>query len=70
MRCEEVWCEEVWFMWFMWFYEMLWLTLLFNRIRYEIKINIEIRGCFEILESFGGERVNKIRFDGSINKEN
>ena len=61
MRCEEA--------WFMWFYEMLWLILLFNRIRYENKINIEIRGCFEILESFGGERVNKIRFAGSINKE-
>jgi len=45
------------------------LILLFNRIRYENKINIEIRGCFEILESFVGERVNKIRFDGSINKE-
>jgi len=49
---------------------MLCLILLFNRIRYEIKINIEIRGCFKILESFWGERVNKIRFDGSIYKEN
>jgi len=39
---------------------------LFNKIRYENKINIKLRGCFEILESFGGERVNKIRFDGSI----
>ena len=48
---------------------MRWLILLFNRIRYENKINIEIRGCFKILESFGVERVNKIRFDGSINKE-
>ena len=26
-------------------------------------------GCFEILESFVGERVNKIRYDGSISKE-
>ena len=26
-------------------------------------------GSFEILESYVGERVNKIRFDGSINKE-
>ncbi len=47
---------------------MLWLILLFNKIRYENKINIEIRGCFEILESFGGEGVNKIRFDGNINR--
>jgi len=46
------------------------LILLFNRIRFENKINIEIRGCFEILESCGGERVNKIRFDGSINRGN
>jgi len=29
---------------------------LFNKIRFENKINIEMRGCFEILESFGGER--------------
>jgi len=27
------------------------LILLFNRIRFENKINIEIRGCFENLES-------------------
>ena len=26
-------------------------------------------GSFEILESYVGERVNKIRFDGSINRE-
>jgi len=26
-------------------------------------------GSFEIFESYVGERVNKIRFDGSINKE-
>ena len=26
-------------------------------------------GSFDILESYVGERVNKIRFDGSINKE-
>ena len=43
---------------------MLRLNLLFNRIRYENKINIKMRGCFEILESFGGERANKIRYDG------
>ena len=42
---------------------------MFNKIRYVNKINIKLRGCFEILESFGGERVNKIRFDGRINKE-
>jgi len=27
-------------------------------------------GSFEILESYVGERVNKIRFDGSIKREN
>ena len=54
---------------FMLFYEMLCLILLLNRTRYKNKINIKLRGCFEILESFGGERVNKIIFDGSINKE-
>ena len=43
---------------------MLCFILLFNRIRYENKINMERRGCFEILESFGGERVNKIRLMG------
>jgi len=42
---------------------------LFNKIRFENKINIKMWGCFEILESFVGVRVNKIRFDGSINKE-
>jgi len=46
------------------------LILLFNKLRFENKINIEMWGCFEILESCGGERVNKIRFDGSINKRN
>jgi len=40
------------------------LILFFNRIRFENKINIKIRGCLEILESFGGERVHKIRYDG------
>jgi len=60
-------CEEVWFMQFMWFYEMLWLILLLNKIRFENKINIKLRGCFEFLESFGGDRVTKIRFDGNIN---
>jgi len=43
---------------------------LFNKIRFGNKINIKLRGCVEILESFGGERINKIRFDGSINKGN
>jgi len=33
------------------------LILLFNKIRSENKINIEMWGCFEILKSFGGERV-------------
>jgi len=42
---------------------------LFNKIRFENKINIEMWGIFEILESYVGERVNKIRFDGSINRE-
>jgi len=39
---------------------------LFNKIRFENKINIDMWGSFEILESFGGERVNKIRFVGNI----
>jgi len=42
---------------------------LFNKIRFENKINIEMWGSFEILESYVGKRVNKIRFDGNINKE-
>ena len=42
---------------------------MFNKIRFENKINIKMWGCFEILKSFVGERVNKIRYDGSINKE-
>jgi len=42
---------------------------LFNKIRFENKINIKMWGSFEILESYVGERVNKIRFDGNINKE-
>ena len=42
---------------------------MFNKIRFENKINIEMWVSFEILESFVGERVNKIRFVGSINKE-
>jgi len=29
-----------------------------------------MRGCFETLESFGGERVNKIRYDGEYKEEN
>jgi len=48
---------------------MWWLILLFNKIRFENKINIEIWGSFEILESYVWDRVNKIRFVGSINKE-
>jgi len=46
------------------------LILLLNKIRFENNIKCLVKGCFEILESFGGERVNKIRFVGSINKEN
>ena len=42
---------------------------MFNKIRFENKINIEMWGSFEILESYVGERVNKIIFVGSINKE-
>jgi len=42
---------------------------LLNKIRFENKINIETWGNLEILESYVGERVNKIRFVGSINKE-
>jgi len=42
---------------------------LFNKIRFENKINIEMWGSFEILESSVGERVNKIRFDGSIKEK-
>jgi len=42
---------------------------LFNKIRFENKINIKMWDCFGILESFVGVRVNKIRYDGSINKE-
>ena len=42
---------------------------MFNKIRFESKINIEMWGSFEILEDYVGERVNKIRFDGNINRE-
>ena len=41
-----------------------------NKIRFENNIKYLVKVCFEILESFGEERVNKIRFVGSINKEN
>jgi len=41
----------------------------FNKIRFENKINIEMWGSFEILESYVGERVIKIRFVGNINRE-
>jgi len=44
------------------------LILLFNKIRFENKICIEMWVNFGILESYVGERVNKIRFVGSINK--
>jgi len=37
---------------------------LFTNIRFENKINIEMWGSFEILESYVGERVNKIRLLG------
>jgi len=47
---------------------MWWLILLFNKIRFKNKINIEMWGNFEILESYVGERVNKIRFVRSINR--
>jgi len=43
---------------------------LFNKIRFENKINIEMWVNFEILESYVGERVNKIIFVGSIKREN
>ena len=46
------------------------LILLFNKIRFENKINIEMWVNFEILESYVGERVNKIIFVGSIKREN
>ena len=50
------------------FYVMWWLILLFNKIRFENKINIEMWGSLEILESYVGER-NKIRFDGNIKRK-
>jgi len=43
---------------------------LFKKIRFENKINIEMWGSFEILESYVRERVNTIRFIGSIKREN
>jgi len=46
------------------------LILLLNKIRFENNIKYLVKVCFEILESYVGERVNKIRFVGSINKEN
>jgi len=42
---------------------------LFNKIKFENKINIDMWGSFEILESYVGERVNKIRFVGNIKRE-
>jgi len=38
-----------------------WLILLFNIIRFENKINIEMRGYFENLESLVEIRGNKIK---------
>ncbi len=46
------------------------LILLLNKIRFENKIKYLFVGQFWILESYVGERVNKIRFAESINKEN
>jgi len=43
---------------------------LFKKIRFENKISIEMWGSFEILESYVGERVNKIKFVGNIKREN
>ena len=42
---------------------------MFNKIRFENKINIEMWGSFEILESYVGETVIKIRFVGNIIRE-
>ena len=42
---------------------------MFNKIRFENKINIEMWCSFEILESYVGERVIKIRFVGNLNRE-
>ena len=39
-----------------------WLTLLFNRIRFENKIKIEMRDCFVNLESLVEIRGNKIKW--------
>ena len=52
------------------FHKIKGLILLLNKIRFENNIKYLVKVCFEILESFEGERVNKIRFVGSINKEN
>ena len=43
---------------------------MFKKIRFVNKINIEMWGSFEILESYVGERVDKIRFVGNINRKN
>jgi len=45
------------------------LILLLNKIRFENKIKYLVVDLFWILESYVGDRVNKIRFIGSINKE-
>ena len=39
-----------------------WLILLFIRIRFENKINIEMRGCFVNLESLVEIRGDKIKW--------
>ena len=38
-------------------------------MRFENKINLEMWGSFEILESYVGETVKKIRFVGNIKRE-
>ena len=44
------------------------LILLLNKIKFGKKIKYLVEGEFWILENYVGERVNKIRFVGSINK--
>ncbi len=38
------------------------LILLLNKIRFENYIKYLVKGCFEILESFGGESEDKIKY--------
>ena len=51
----------------MWYGDLFYCLI---KIRFKNKINIEMLGSFEIFESYVGERVNKIRFIGSIKREN